>query len=158
MSAPRIAIYNSTSTELVNSWNIGTLKSQRPSDILTLKIWNNKQGVSNVSDLKEAYLIILDAVGDTSNEDIARDKWVQINIPSIMGNSNTWVAIGGNEGQDIKCDDHTITENIIRGIANDGIEANSPSNVATVNLRVVAPPNSNPGTHNFKARLVGYFT
>ena len=102
--------------------------------------------------------MVLDGSGDTSNEDVARDKWVQVNVPSIDGNSNVWTAIGGTEGKDIKCDDYTITENTIKGTANDGIEANSPGNVATVNLRIVAPPNSNPGTHSFRCRLVAYFS
>ena len=155
---PQIAIYNATSTELVSSWDVGTLKSQRPSEVLCIKIWNNKQGITSVSDLKECYLMVLDGSGDTSNEDVARDKWVQVNVPSIDGNSNVWTAIGGTEGKDIKCDDYTITENTIKGTANDGIEANSPGNVATVNLRIVAPPNSNPGTHSFRCRLVAYFS
>jgi hypothetical protein len=158
MSAPRVAIYNSTNTELVSNWDVGTLKAQRPSEVLTIKIWNNKQSSESVSDLKECMIMILDSVGDTSNDDVARDKWVQINCPAVDGNSNVWTAIGGTVGKDIKCDDNTVTDFTIRGIANDGIEANSTSNVATVNLRIVAPPNSVPGDKTFKVRLCAFFT
>lgn len=155
---PQISIYDASNTNLVNTWEVGTLKAQKPSEVLTVKIWNNKGGITAVSDLKECYLMVLDALGDTANDDVAKEKWVQVNVPAIDGNSNVWTPIGGTEGKDIKANAVEIIENTISGKANDGIEANSPENVATVNLRVVAPPNSTPGDKNFKCRLVAWFS
>lgn len=157
---PQIAIYNSTNTDLVYNWDVGTLKAQRPSDVLSVKIWNNKGGATAVSDLKECYLMVLDGIGDTANDDVAKDKWVQVNVPSMDGNTNVWEPIGGTSGKNLKCDDATVPQDecTIYGEANDGIEAHSPKNVATVNLRVVAPPNSTPGDKNFKCRIVGWFS
>lgn len=154
---PQIAVYDATNTNLVGSWDIGTLKAQIPSDIFTINIWNNKGGITTVSDLKDAYLMVLDSNGDTANDDVAKDKWIQVNEPSVDGNGDTWTAIGGTLGKDVRAN-AGVTENAIKGTANDGIAANSPSNVATVNLRAVAPPNANDGSKLFKVRLNGYFT
>jgi hypothetical protein len=154
---PQISVYDASNTSLVSNWNIGVLKAQVPSNVLTINIWNNKGGSTAVSDLKEAYLMVLDSNADTANEDVARDKWIQINEPSVDGNSDIWTPIGGSKGKDIKANSG-VTDNMISGIANDGTAANSPKNVCTVNLRAVAPPNSNPGDKAFKVRLTGYFT
>lgn len=154
---PQIAIYNASNTELVSTWDVGTLKAQKPSEVLTINIWNNKGGITAVSDLKEAYLMVLDSVGDTANDDVAKDKWVQINIPSIDGNANVWTPIGGTDGKDLKANG-VNGEFTIKGDANDGTAGTSYNNVATVNLRIVAPPNSTPQDHYFKIRIVGYFT
>ena len=154
---PQIAIYDASHSQLVNTWDVGTLKAQKPSEVLTINIWNNKGGVTAVSDLKECYLMVLDSVGDTANDDVARDKWVQVNIPSIDGNSDVWKPIGGTHGKDVRANSG-MTENTISGMPNDGIAANSLENHCTIHLRVVAPPNSTPKDHYYKIRLVGYFT
>lgn len=154
---PQISIYDASNTYLVNNWDIGTLKAQTPSEVLTVNIWNNKGGITAVSDLKEVTFMILDSTGDTANGDVAKDQWVQINVPSVDGNSNVWTPIGGTVTKDIKANGG-VSDYTISGIANDGNAANSPQNVATISLRVVAPANSNPGEKSFRARLVGYFT
>lgn len=154
---PQISIYDHTNSELVSTWELGTLKAQKPSDVLTINIWNNKGGVTTVSDLKEVYLMILDAVGDTANDDVAKDRWVQVNVPSVDGNTETWTPIGGTIGKDLKANSGVVG-NTISGVANDGIASNSVENVCTVNLRVVAPANSVAGGHYFKARIIGNWT
>jgi hypothetical protein len=154
---PQIAIYDSTDTILVNTWDIGVLKAQVPSDILSVNIWNNKGGTNLVSDLKEAFLMVLDQNGDTAVDDVARDQWIQVNVPSIDGDDDIWTKIGGTLGKDIRANGG-VTDNTIKGIPNDGVAANSPENVATIKLRAVAPPNSKPGTKLFKVRLNGYYT
>lgn len=154
---PQISIYDATNTYLVNTWDVGTLKAQKPSDVLTINIWNNKGGITSVSDLKEVSFMVLDGTGDTANGDVAKDQWVQINVPSVDGNSDIWTPIGGSITKDIKANSG-MTEYTISGSANDGNAANSPQNVATINLRIVAPANSNPGDKSFRARIVGYFT
>jgi hypothetical protein len=155
---PQIAIYDATNSALVSNWDIGVLKAQIPSDILTINVWNNKGGTTDVSDLKEAYIMVLDNSGDTAVDDVARDKWIQVNIPAIDGNVDTWTPIGGTIGKDVRANAGVGEENVIKGIVNDGIAANSPENVSTINLRAVAPPNSDPGDKLFKVRLNGYYT
>ena len=156
---PQISLYNSTNTELVSTWNIGVLKAQTPSDILECNIWNNKGGSETVSDLKDAYLMVLDPNGDTANQDIPRERWIQINEPSVDGNTSTWTAIGGSVGKDI-CANGLMPSNgnTISGIANDGNPVNSSKNVCTIFLRAVAPPNSNPGVKGFRVRINGHYT
>lgn len=156
MSAPSVSIYNRNNSELVSVWELGTLKAQKESDVLTINIWNNKGGVTSVSDLKEACLMVLDAVGDTANDDVAKNKWVQVNVPSIDG-EDLWTPIGGSVTKDLQANSG-VEGNSIAGVANDGKIANSPENVCTINLKVVAPANSNPGNKYFKIRLSGSFT
>jgi hypothetical protein len=155
---PQIAIYDATDTTLVSTWDIGTLKAQVPSDILVVNVWNNRGGLTTVSDLKEAFLMVLDNSGDTAVDDVARDKWIQVNIPSVDGSDDTWTPIGGTIGKDVRANAGVGEENIIKGTMNDGVAANSPENVATIRLRAVAPPNSDPGDKLFKVRLNGYYT
>ena len=156
---PQISLYNSTNSELLTNWNIGVLKAQTPSEVLECNIWNNKGGNETVSDLKEAYLMVLDPNGDTADQDIPREKWIQINEPSVDGANDVWTPIGGTTGKDIRANGVTESEgNIISGISNDGNPANSSKNVCTVYLRAVAPPNSVPGVKGFRVRINGYYT
>jgi hypothetical protein len=156
---PQIALYNSTNTELLFNWDIGELRAQVPSEVLTVNIWNNRSGSVDVSDLRDSYLQVLDSTGDTANDDIPKEKWIQVNEPSVDGNSDTFTPIGGTVGKDIKANGlSSSTTCYISGKANDGVAANSPQNVCTINLRAVAPPNANPGDKTFKVRISGYFT
>ena len=154
---PQIALYNATNTDLLSTWDIGTLRAQVPSEILTVNIWNNKGGAVSVSDLKEAFLMVLDSTGDTANDDVAKDRWIQVNEPSVDGDTSVWTPIGGTVGKNIKANGG-VSDYSISGRANDGVAANSPQNVCTLNLRAVAPPNSDAGDKYFKVRINGYFT
>ena len=157
MAGPNIALYDSTHTNLVSTWAIGTVKAQVPSEALTVNIWNNKAGTEDVSDLKDCSIGVYDASGSTANDDVAKDKWVEINVPSVDGTSTTWTAIGGTTTKSIRAN-LNVTDFSIKGTKNDGTAANAGSNFSTVNLRVNAPINSVPGNKSFKVRLTGYYT
>lgn len=157
MAGPSITLYNSTHTELVSSWNIGTVQAQVPSAELVVNIWNNKGGGTDVSDLRECSLAVTDSNGNTATEDVARDKWIQTNVASVDGDSTTWTAIGGAVTKPIRANTG-VTDNTIKGTKNDGQPANSGQNFCTVKLRVVAPINSKDGAKSFKIRLTGYYT
>jgi hypothetical protein len=154
---PVITLYDITNTTVVTTWDVGVVQAQIPSASLTINIWNNKGQSAAVSDLKECNITVLDSSGDTANDDVARDKWIQINEPSVDGNTTTWTQIGGSTTKDIKANSG-VSGNTISGVANDGNIISSPSNVCTVNFRVVAPINSTPGNKTFKIRLIGYYT
>lgn len=157
MAGPSIALYNSADSAIVSTWSVGTVQAQVASTVLTVNIWNNKGGSTAVSDLKDCSVTVLDSNGSTSDEDVAKNKWVQINVPSIDGNSTTYTAIGGATTKAIRANSG-VSDNTIKGDTNNGVSANSGANVATVNFRIMAPINSDPGNKTFKIRLTGYYT
>ena len=157
MSAPAIELYNESHAELVATWPIGTVKAQVPSDILTVHIWNNRNGFVDVSDLKDCVVGVYDANGSTANEDVAKDKWVQINVPSVDGTDTTWTRIGGEDTKQIRAN-ADVTDFSISGAQNDGAIGTNGKNFSTIRLRVNAPINSIPGNKSFKVRLIGYYT
>ena len=157
MSAPAIALYDESHAALVSTWGIGTVKAQVPSDILTVHIWNNRNGSDAVSDLKDCTIGVYDASGSTANEDVAKDKWVQINVPSVDGTDTIWTRIGGETTKQIRANEG-VTDFSISGAANDGAIGTNGKNFSTIRLRVNAPINSVPGNKSFKVRLIGYYT
>jgi hypothetical protein len=157
MAGPSIALYDSTHTNLVSTWAVGTVKAQTPSAVLTVNIWNNKGGTVDLSDLKDCTIAVYDSTGNTANDDVAKDKWVEINVPSVDGTTTTWTAIGGTTVKSIRANGST-TDFSISGAKNDGTETGATTNFSTVNLRINAPINSVPGSKSFKVRLTGYYT
>ena len=156
MAAPIIALYDNNHTSLVSIWNVGTVKAQEPSTPLEVNIWNNKGGTDNVSDLKDCFVTVYDASSTTYTDDVAANKWVEINCPGIDGNNSTWTKIGGPDGKNIRANSG-VTDYSIKGTANSGTIADE-ENYSTINLRINAPINSVPGNKTFKVRLVGYYT
>nr|DAL58555.1 MAG TPA_asm: hypothetical protein [Caudoviricetes sp.] len=155
---PLIGLYDNTSTSLVGTYDWGTIKAQTPTPVLTIQVWNNKNGQEDVSDLKEPQIEVLDSNGLTADSDVPKDKWVQVNIPSVDGNDSTWTPIGGADVKQIRANNNVSAELIIKGTKNDGDPISYPQNVATVNVRLQAPINSTPGDKTFKIRLTGYYT
>ena len=154
---PQISIYDESNNSIVSIWDIGTVKAQTPSEVLTINIWNNKGGTTTVSDLKDCYITVLDYNGDTAVDTVAKDKWVQVNIPSIDGDENVWTNIGGNVVKSIR-GNAGVDEYSILGTENSGLMSESSENVCTAKFRIFAPPNSAPGQKLFKIRVNGYFT
>ena len=156
MSSPVIALYDSTHTNLLSVWNAGTVKANDPSNPLVVNIWNNKSGTAAVSDLKDCVIGVYDSNGTTANDDVAKDKWVEINVESVDGDTTTWTKIGGSTTKQIRANSG-VTDFSIPGAANTGA-ATATTNYATIQLRINAPINSTPGNKQFKVRLTGYYT
>lgn len=157
MPSPVISIYDDLHTNLVSTWAVGTVKAQIPSAVLEVNIWNNRAGTTAVSDLKDCSIAVYDSNGTTYVEDVAKDQWVEINVPSVDGNTTTWTAIGGTNTKDIRAMSG-VTDFSIKGTTNDGTPGNSQENYCTCNFRINAPINSVPGAKPFKIRLTGYYT
>lgn len=155
---PLIGLYDSTNTTTVSTWDVGTIKAQTPTEPKTINIWNNKSGSTDVSDLKEPEIAVFDSNGLTADTDVPRDKWVQVNVPSVDGNTTTFTPIGGAVTKMVRANNNVSTEYIIKGTANDGDPISYPQNVATVSFRLEAPINSTPGDKTFKIRIIGYYT
>lgn len=156
MAGPNITLYNEANSELVSTWTVGTVQAQTPSAELVVNIWNNKAGGSDVSDLKDCSVTVLDSNGSTYTEEVAKNKWVEVNVKSVDGNTTTWTAIGGETTHAIKANTG-VSDNSISGEKNNGATVES-KNCCTMKLRVNAPINATPGSKQFKVRLTGYYT
>ena len=154
---PLIGIYNETNTALQATWDVGVVRAQIPSSELTINVWNNRNGTVAVSDLRDPMLAVLDANGLTSDTPVPKDKWVQVNVESVDGNTTTWTPIGGTATKLLRANSG-VTTDIISGDVNNGDPLLYPQNVCTTKLRIMAPLNSTPGDFSFKIRLTGYFT
>ena len=154
---PLIGIYNESNTAFQSTWDVGIVRAQQPSTVLTINVWNNRGGTTDVSDLKEPILSVLDSDGLNALTPVPRDKWVQVNVPSVDGDNTTWTPIGGTTTKMLMANGG-VTDNTIKGTVNDGDPLLYPQNVCTTNLRIEAPLNSTPGDFSFKIRLTAYFT
>ena len=156
MAAPIITIVNNADVT-VATWDCGTVQANNDSSILEISIWNNRGGNVAVSDLRDASLTTLDIDGGSSS-DIVAGKWVQVNVPAMDGNNNTWTAIGGSTIKYLRADSlNSSAGYVINGTANDGIKANSSANVCTARLKVHVPLNAMPGSRTWKTRLNGSY-
>jgi hypothetical protein len=154
---PQIAVYDSTDSGIMTLWDLGTIKAQVVSNVMSVYVWNNRNGATDVSDLKDCWVTVMDSGSDTANGDVAKDMWIQINVPSIDGDEDTYTRIGGALGKDVRAM-AGVAGNTIAGVVNDGTLANSQPNYAKLNFRCMAPPNSNPGEKLFRILIKGYFT
>ena len=168
---PQPVLYNKDNTQVEFTWDIGTVRAQEPSNVLEVNLWNNKGGNVLVSDLKDAYISVLDYDADTAKGDVAKNKWVQIYVPSVDGPVNEeiddynneyyndkWTAIGGDTIKYLRANGITSDEYIISGEQNDGDMTNSSNNVCSFKLRIFAPPNSTAGQKLFKVKLNAYYS
>ena len=158
MAAPLITILDASNTSLIVNWDVGNIKAQVPTAPLEINIWNNKDGMTDVSDLKEVEIMVLDDNGTTYESEVPQNKWVQVNNIGTDGDKTTFTAIGAEVTKKIRANGGVSTEYCIKGTANDGNPDNYPQNVASAQLRLVAPMNSTPGDKSFKIRIVGYYT
>lgn len=156
-TGPLIGIYNKDNTAFQSTWDVGIIRSQIPSDELIINVWNNRGGATDVSDLKEPVLAVLDANGLTSDTPVPKEKWVQVNVESVDGDDTTFTPIGGTTTKVLRANSGVITDEI-KGSTNNGDPIMYPQNVCTAKLRVVAPINSISGDFTFKIRLTAYFT
>ena len=158
MAAPSITVVNAATNTTIPNWSVGVVKANQSSTVLSIQIWNNRGGSTDLADLRDASITSLDIDGGNSSDPVA-NKWLHVNVPEMDG-ASSWTAVGGTSTKFIRGDTVTATEgNIIKGTANDGNASTTASkvNYTTVNLRVDVPVNATPNTYNFKTRINGYY-
>lgn len=158
---PQISIYDSNNAQLFTTWDLNNIQSQQATDILTVYVWNNRVGEdpTKVSDLKNAYVTVVDENGETANGEVAKNKWVQVNIPNIDKDETTFFPIGGSTTRGIRGGGN-LTENVLKP----AIQTDSDKELADrecvckLNFVIIPPPNSTPGEKRFKIRIGGWFS
>lgn len=142
----------------INSWAIGTLTAQTdPKPSIDIYIWNNYAGTTAVSDLKDAYITVVDENGNVdSTQAVVSDTWVKACLVDISGEEAT--AIGGNTTKTLNTTSSSIESGIIKGTANTGTLINSTDNFVHVQLTIEPTMNATPGRQKFYLRINGSFT
>lgn len=153
---PRLTIMDSSDSVTVSEWHLGTVKAATETDTMTINVWNNRGGVTVVSDLQEMSITTKNVTGGDDEEQLVVDKWVQC----MINDSDDYTAIGGATVCPIahkNASGSDLTNHVLKGSANDGTTSNSSANYAKVTLKVVPPINATAGSHSFKIRIQGYY-
>lgn len=157
MAAPSITVVD-TSDRTVTNWDNGVVQANAESAILQIIIWNNRGGLTDLSDLKEANITSLDTDGRAITE-VVTDKWVRVNVPAVDGSTAVWTPVGGTIAKSLRADGVDPSEGfVIKGVANDGSLVNATENYCTCNLKTKVPAGVEAGIRNWKMRINGYFT
>jgi hypothetical protein len=158
MAAPSITVVKASTNTTITNWPVGVVKANNSSTVLSIQIWNNRGGSTDLADIRDASITSLDTDGGNSSDPVA-NKWLHVNVPQMDG-ASSWTGVGGTTTKFIRGDTVTASEgNIIKGTHNDGNATTTASkaNYTTVNLRVDVPVNATPNTYNFKTRINGYY-
>ena len=158
MAAPSITIMDESDRSVTN-WDAGVVQASNESAVFSIYVWNNRNGSTAISDLKDVTITALDIDG-SSNGELVAGKWVRVNVPKVDGNVSTWTPVGGSDGKHLQAEAVTAASDFtIKGTINDGNKntTSSKQNYCKVNLKVVVPVNATPGTKTYKIRVNGYY-
>lgn len=158
MAAPSITIMDESDRSVIN-WDAGVVQASNESAVFSIYVWNNRNGSTAISDLKDVTITALDIDG-SSNGELVAGKWVRANVPKVDGNVTTWTPVGGSDGKHLQAEAITTASDFtIKGTVNDGNKntTSSKQNYCKVNLKVVVPVNATPGTKTYKIRVNGYY-
>jgi hypothetical protein len=175
MAAPIVSWRTVDNISVFSSWPIGTVDAgqAKPVDGQPFLVWNNRNGITDVSDMQNCTIITKDNVGGDTGE-LVINKWIQVKVVSL-GESG-WTPIGKNTPKTIRTNGCTTngdgqwypnvaphagegTSYDILGVKNsDGGNPASGLTVAAGNYvsilaRANVPSNAGAGTTNFKLRV-----
>lgn len=154
---PKLTIMNSTDSVTVSEWHLGTIKAATETTPMVINVWNNRGGITTVSDLQEMSITTKNVTGGDDEEQLVVDKWVQC---LVNDSTDGYIAIGGTDVCPIahkNASGTDLSNQVLKGTANDGTTSNSSANYAKVSLKVVPPINATAGSHSFKVRIQGYY-
>ena len=149
MAAPSITIMDESDKSVTN-WDAGVVQASNESAVFSIYVWNNRNGSTAISDLKDVTITALDIDGSSNG----------VNVPKVDGNVSTWTPVGGSDGKHLQAEAVTAASDFtIKGTVNDGNKntTSSKQNYCKVNLKVVVPVNATPGTKTYKIRVNGYY-
>lgn len=138
----------------VDGWDVGTVKADTESEVLQLRVWNNKGGEELASTMQECELFILDA-NEVRLQPIVTEGWLKGRCTSLGGANFTTIDdtvvlnIGSSESnnQDFE----------IFGDINDGTEEDV-RNFADVDLKFEVPFGATHGEKGFYIAVKYFFT
>lgn len=147
MPAPIVSWYNSTNTIQQTSWDTGVVDAGSVGPNTQFLIWNNRGGVTAVSDMTNCVITTKDTSGGNTG-DVVTERWVEVRVDKLV--EVTFTAIGGTTTHPIG---NGVTAQTIAGAANDGTTANSNANYSSLTLRWVPPSTATAGARNWLTRV-----
>lgn len=169
INIPIIEIYNEDNTSYQDSWNAGEIDLSRSdsfeSNVLTINVWNNRNGNTDVSDLVGCNITTKNIHGGMTDEQVVTERWVKCCVESTASSHTTFSDIGAtDDGRELVCgiahqnavgDDK---ENLVlKGTANGGDPSIATDNYSKISLKIRPTINGRLGVHNFKTRISGYY-
>lgn len=148
MAAPIVSWYNQANDAAVTELAFGTIDAGTISASTTLLIWNNRAGVTPLSDMTNCSITTKDDVGGNLGE-LVEDKWVEVRVDSMS--EAVFTAIGGTTTKQIKASGEDT--GTISGAINDGVKGNSTPNFAEVTFQANVPVIATAGNTNFLVRV-----
>ena len=163
MAAPVVSYYNAAGTEPVTEWTIGEIDAGSESDHITVTVWNNKEGSSAVSHMKNVTVTVVNDLGTETggqSDVVVAQGWIHaiVNDGSVNDDAGVGTPLGGAVNYARVCAvgvDPDVDGYIIKGDPNDGTIANSANNCAKYELWVSVPPNAPEGDKPCRIRT-GY--
>lgn len=149
MASPLVSWYSADNITQISSWEIGTVDAGSTSPDITFLIWNNRAGVTLVSDMTSCTITTKDSAGGDTGE-LVVDKWIQVRVDTMS--EGTFTAIGGTVAKSIKAGG-TAGAGTIEGAINDGTMVGAPNNFAQVTLHAVPLATATAGNVDFLLRV-----
>jgi len=167
MPAPIVSWRTQDNASVLANWNIGTVDAGTTSSNISFLVWNNRGGVSDVSDMQNCALTTKDSSGGNTGE-IVLNKWVEVKVVSL--GESTFTPVGGDTTKTLRTNSSTVngggtwtpntaphagagTSYDMLGVINDGTKANSGGNFVETSTHANVPSNAGAGSTNFKLRV-----
>ena len=163
MAQPVVSIYDRDNNVIFSNWTIENLVGQSESDVLDLLVWNNREGLTNVSDMTDVTIMVVDEDGVNENTPLVVGQWIHVLVNTTAetdpDGKKMFSPIGGSVYvRPLRAEGVDESEgNMIRGRANDGsiLETN---NFSKIKLKMAPLINAPGGFHIFKIKLVYSYT
>lgn len=159
MSAPQIIWYEPTNTTQETSWGLGVVDAGTSDENATTKtflIWNNRGGVTALSDMTNCTITTKDSAGGNTGE-LITNKWIQTKILSMAETVGT--PIGGTTTKAIRAGGTVSTAGLIKGQINNGLLTGTGADCfAKVSVWAVIPNTATAGNVDFLLRVAYQFT
>lgn len=156
MAAPRVEWFDVTNTTAVTTWNLNTVDAGTISTSSTFLVWNNRGGVTAVSDMESCTITTKDAAGGNTGE-LVTNKWIEVKVDTLA--EATFTPIGGVNTKAIRAGGTVVTSGVIKGIINDGTLTGAALDChAKVTLQANVPATATAGNVDFLTRVAYLYT
>lgn len=152
---PVVSFFNKdTNVDLgVSGWDVGTVKADTASNVLPLRVWNNKGGVDLASTMQDCELFILDA-NQVKLQPIVTEGWLKGKCVSL--GDTTFKTVDDITVLNIGSSDSTASAFEIFGDINSGLDTDT-RNYSDVELQFEVPFGATHGEKQFSIAVKYFF-
>ncbi|MET3505637.1 hypothetical protein [Halalkalibacter oceani] len=153
---PVVGFYNrETNIDLsVEGWTVGTVKADTESEVLPLRVWNNKGGEELASTMQDCELYILDE-NEVKLQPIVTEGWLK-GLCASLGDTE-FITIDDQTVLNIGSSESDTSNYDIFGDINDGEDTNI-RNFADVDLKFAVPFGATHGQKGFSVAVKYFYT